>query len=66
MAVERHTFHADDILQLASEMADLSGSVDEEAGERLRTAAAILRYFARGLTEPVTVAHYKISLKRPE
>jgi hypothetical protein len=66
MTVERQSFDADDILQLASEVAMLSGSVDEEAGERLRIAASLLRYFARGLTGPITVAQYKIRLKRPE
>jgi hypothetical protein len=63
MAVERRTFSAGDILQLAAEVDALRDSVDNEARERIQTATALLRYFARELTGPITVAHYKIRLK---
>jgi hypothetical protein len=66
MTVERRTFSADDILQLVAEVDSFAASVDDEAGERIHIAAAILRYFARGLTGPITVASYTISLKPPK
>jgi hypothetical protein len=41
--------------------------VDDEAGEQIRTVTAILRHVVRELgLEEITVAHYKISLKRPK
>jgi hypothetical protein len=41
MTVERRTFSAGDILQLAAEVDALRDSVDNEARERIQTASAI-------------------------
>ena len=66
MAVERRTFSADDILQLAAEVDSIAASLDDEAGNRIRTVTSILRHVVRELgLEEITVAHYKIRLKRP-